>query len=121
MKRMSDANRESLMRSAMANRNDNPSLLGRLLGFSNSNTQDLRTGLAQSGSSTSRREAEIRDVSNELLKETKEQTKTLKEILAEIRGKGSSVLSPSDKVSYRNQINSNSTNASPVTLAKGNI
>ena len=121
MKRMSDANRESLMRSAMANRNDNPSLLGRLLGFSNSNTQDLRTGLAQSGSSTSRREAEIRDVSNELLKETKEQTKTLKEILAEIRGKGSSVLSPSDKVSYRNQLNSNSTNASPVTLAKGNI
>lgn len=121
MKRMTDANRESLMRSAMANRNDNPSLLGRLLGFSNSNTQDLRTGLAQSGSSTSRREAEIRDVSNELLKETKEQTKTLKEILAEIRGKGSSVLSPSDKVSYRNQINSNSTNASPVTLAKGNI
>ena len=121
MKRMSDANRESLMRSAMANRNDNPSLLGRLLGFTNSNTQDLRTGLAQSGSSTSRREAEIRDVSNELLKETKEQTKTLKEILAEIRGKGSSVLSPSDKVSYRNQLNSNSTNASPVTLAKGNI
>lgn len=121
MKKMSDANRESLMRSAMANRNDNPSLLGRLLGFSNSNTQDLRTGLAQSGSSTSRREAEIRDVSNELLKETKEQTKTLKEILAEIRGKGSSVLSPSDKVSYRNQLNSNSTNASPVTLAKGNI
>ena len=121
MKRMSDANRESLMRSAMANRNDNPSLLGRLLGFSNSNTQDLRTGLAQSGSSTSRREAEIRDVSNELLKETKEQTKTLKEILAEIRGKGSSVLSPSDKVSYRNQLNSNSTNASPVTLVKGNI
>lgn len=121
MKRMSDANRESLMRSAMANRNDNPSLLGRLLGFSNSNTQDLRTGLAQSGSSTSRREAEIRDVSNELLKETKEQTKTLKEILAEIRGKGSSVLSPSDKVSYRNQLNSNSTSASPVTLAKGNI
>ena len=121
MKKMSDANRESLMRSAMANRNDNPSLLGRLLGFSNSNTQDLRTGLAQSGSSTSRREAEIRDVSNELLKETKEQTKTLKEILAEIRGKGSSVLNPSDKVSYRNQLNSNSTNASPVTLAKGNI
>ena len=121
MKKMSDANRESLMRSAMANRNDNPSLLGRLLGFSNSNTQDLRTGLAQSGSSTSRREAEIRDVSNELLKETKEQTKTLKEILAEIRGKGNSVLSPSDKVSYRNQLNSNSTNASPVTLAKGNI
>lgn len=121
MKRMSDANRESLMRSAMANRNDNPSLLGRLLGFSNSNTQDLRTGLAQSGSSTSRREAEIRDVSNELLKETKEQTKTLKEILAEIKGKGSTVLSPSDKVSYRNQLNSNSTNASPVTLAKGNI
>lgn len=121
MKRMNDANRESLMRSAMANRNDNPSLLGRLLGFSNSNTQDLRTGLAQSGSSTSRREAEIRDVSNELLKETKEQTKTLKEILAEIRGKGSSVLSPSDKVSYRNQLNSNSANASPVTLAKGNI
>ena len=121
MKKMSDANRESLMRSAMANRNDNPSLLGRLLGFSNSNTQDLRTGLAQSGSSTSRREAEIRDVSNELLKETKEQTKTLKEILAEIKGKGSSVLSPSDKVSYRNQLNSNSTNASPVTLAKGNI
>lgn len=121
MKRMSDANRESLMRSAMANRNDNPSLLGRLLGFSNSNTQDLRTGLAQSGSSTSRREAEIRDVSNELLKETKEQTKTLKEILAEIKGKGSSVLSPSDKVSYRNQLNSNSTSASPVTLAKGNI
>ena len=121
MKRMSDANRESLMRSAMANRNDNPSLLGRLLGFSNSNTQDLRTGLAQSGSATSRREAEIRDVSNELLKETKEQTKTLKEILAEIRGKGSSVLSPSDKVSYRNQLNSNSTNASPVTLAKGNM
>lgn len=121
MKKMSDANRESLMRSAMANRNDNPSLLGRLLGFSNSNTQDLRTGLAQSGSSTSRREAEIRDVSNELLKETKEQTKTLKEILAEIRSKGSSVLSPSDKVSYRNQLNSNSTNASPVTLAKGNI
>lgn len=121
MKKMSDANRESLMRSAMANRNDNPSLLGRLLGFSNSNTQDLRTGLAQSGSSTSRREAEIRDVSNELLKETKEQTKTLKEILAEIRGKGSSVLSPSDKVSYRNQLNSNSNNASPVTLAKGNI
>lgn len=121
MKRMSDANRESLMRSAMANRNDNPSLLGRLLGFSNSNTQDLRTGLAQSGSSTSRREAEIRDVSNELLKETKEQTKTLKEILAEIKGKGSAVLSPSDKVSYRNQLNSNSTSASPVTLAKGNI
>jgi hypothetical protein len=121
MKKMSDANRESLMRSTMANRNDNPSLLGRLLGFSNSNTQDLRTGLAQSGSSTNRREAEIRDVSNELLKETKEQTKTLKEILAEIRGKGSSALSPSDKVSYRNQLNSNSTNASPVTLAKGNI
>lgn len=121
MKKMSDANRESLMRSAIANRNDNPSLLGRLLGFSNSNTQDLRTGLAQSGSSTSRREAEIRDVSNELLKETKEQTKTLKEILAEIRGKGSTVLSPSDKVSYRNQLNSNSTSASPVTLAKGNI
>lgn len=95
--------------------------------------QDLgKTGINELKSATDKSIDQSKSVAenlliaqNNLLTETKEQTKVLKEmrdILAEIRAnKSNTGNSPSDKVSYRNEVTKrNNTKANPVNLKKGN-